>query len=295
MSILKFKGHSKASGKNVGYITRETACDSVSFHNLKELETGDRYDNKVNALSYAYNREEEETQRTHYRVTLSWEGKEETEKAKEMTHEFLQKEFPNARAVVAVHQDTDQTHSHVWIEARQLDDKKIHSPKNHINQICKSWQTQYDREYQTERAKEYEQKREESRQHREDKHNGRESVAPDRAGMRAQDYRNKDLRDAGVKENEFEQSATGGNQRPFAVRDSAVKEADRAVTGSQQQIEESKRNSDESKQRFERAIESLDRAQSSVRQLRDEADRMVEIEKRQQIEKDRENERGYER
>ncbi len=114
MSVMKFKGHKTASGKNVDYIMRDSACNDVSFHNLKELESESQYENKVNARSYVYNREEEEKGRTHYRVTLSWDREEETEKAREMTHEFLQENFKDSRAVVAIHQDTEHTHAHVW-------------------------------------------------------------------------------------------------------------------------------------------------------------------------------------
>jgi hypothetical protein len=42
-----------------------------------------------------------------------------------MAEEWLQREFPRGRAFTVVHRDTEQTHIHIWIDARQVDGKKI--------------------------------------------------------------------------------------------------------------------------------------------------------------------------
>jgi hypothetical protein len=239
MSVLKFKAGAKgASGKNVSYITREDACDSISFHNLEELEAKDQYEKRVNALSYAHNREEEETKgRSHYRVTLSWEDKEDTEKAKEMTHEFLNENFKDSRAIVAIHQDTDHTHAHVWVDARQEDGRKLHSPKNHINEISQSWQKQYDREYQTSYEKEFSAKREETRQFKEAKHNGLEAEKPSRAKMSSEKFRGKDERDAGIKNNGINKEGFGRSQQFITEREQFSKESERTITRANQQFD----------------------------------------------------------
>lgn len=272
MSVLKFKGHTKSSGANVSYITRDSACDSISFHNLDDLEANDHYDNKVNALSYAYNREEEETEgRTHYRVTLSWEGKEATDRARAMTHEFLGENFKDSRAIAAIHQDTDQTHAHIWVDARQLDERKLHSPKDHVNQLCKSWQEQYDREYDTARAPEFERKRAEMRQWREDKHNGIDRPKPERGGVTQQQWREKDERDRGVKSNGIDESSTGRDQRPFAVRDSKAEQANRGIAGSQQQLEKSERSIEQSSGNLKQSNQRIERAQRAIANLQSRA------------------------
>lgn len=239
MSVLKFKAGTKgASGKHVSYMTRESACDSISFHNLDELDAEDQYEKRVNALSYAHNREEEETTgRSHYRVVLSWDREEETEKAREMTHEFLEEKFKDARAIVAIHQDTEHTHAHVWLDARQEDGRKIHSPKNHINDISKSWQNKYDREYQTNYEKEFATKREETRQYKEAKHKGLEAEKPDRVKIQSDDYRKKDERDAGIKINGTEQKGLGRNQRFTEERERISKEAERTTATANQQFD----------------------------------------------------------
>jgi len=281
---MKFKGHKTASGRNVDYIMRDSACEDVSFHNLEELESENQYENKVNARSYVYNREEEEKGRTHYRVTLSWDREEETEKAREMTHEFLQENFKDARAVVAIHQDTEHTHAHVWVDARQENGKKIHSEKNHINELSRSWQNQYDRQYQTSYEKEFAAKREESRQYREDRHNGKESEKPGRAQMTSEQFREKDQRDAGVKTNVIDQERTGNNQRPFEVRNSNVKEAEQTVDRSHQQLEQG-----------ERAVSRVEQAASGAIRETKELRRSVEEYSRTVNEKVAHQEKGTER
>lgn len=317
MSILKFKaGRRGAGGKNAGYITRESACDSISFHNLDELEGENQYENRVNALSYAHNREEEEMftsarGRTHYRMILSWKGKEETDRAKEMTHEFLEENFRESRAIVAVHQDTEHTHAHVWIDARNTDDRKIHSPKNHLNELCRNWQERYDREYGTGRAREFSEKREETRLYKLAMHNGFEQPKPERAGMTTEDYREKDLRDAGVKVNgaeiegikiekikidgvkidEFEQIGSGGNQRRFEAGDSKALETERAAAGSERRLESGKRE-------LERAVKSVDDSQRTIERTQHEFGKLREaaaaLDRAKQLEKEPNQERGFE-
>lgn len=242
MSIVKFKsGRRGASGKNASYITRESACKSISFHNLKELKAETQYEKRVNALTYAHNREEEEIKktsrgRTHYRVVLSWEGKENTDRAEGMTHEFLQENFKNSPAIVAIHQDTEHTHAHIWIDARNTNDRKLHSPKNHINELSRSWQKQYDREYRTNYEKEFAAKREQTRQYKEAMHKGKNAEKPSRAEMNSEKWRDKDERDAGVKTNGTNKERFGRNQQFTVERERISEESERTTTKANHQF-----------------------------------------------------------
>jgi hypothetical protein len=288
MSILKFKGHKARSGKNAAYITRVSAGDSISFHNLDELEGENLHENRVNALSYAYDREETETGRTHYRLILSWDRKEDTEQAKEMTHEFLKDNFKDSRAIVSIHQDTDVTHAHVWIDARNIDDRKLHSPKNHLNQLCKSWQQQYDREYGTNRATEFAQKREEMRQWREDKHKGIDTPKPERAAMTAEKWREKDLRDAGVKiDHGIEKEGPRRDKSSIAIRDSNSKETKRGI---EQRKSELTQKANEVAERVKEYSRRTDQTESRSRAI---SGRVAQLDRSatEKIEKDRGNER----
>lgn len=83
--------------------------------------------------------------RTHYRLIASWQGKETSEKAIEEVKIYLQNQFPKAKAIIAVHQDTKDTHAHVWIDARQTDGKKIHLKEEIFEALDEKWTQQYDR------------------------------------------------------------------------------------------------------------------------------------------------------
>ena len=257
MSITRFTvGRRGASGKHAGYITRESACDSISFQNLDELQGENQFESKTNAISYAYAREDcEEKGRTHYRLMLSWDRKEETDRAREQTHEYLEKNFKDSRAIVTIHQDTEHTHAHVWIDARQNDERKLHIQTKDYKRLDERWTQQYDRNYQTDYAKDYAAKKELTRQ------NAREPARPT-----GEFFREKDVRDKGVER--IDESRVRGNQRPFAVRDSNIEEAERTVNRSQQQLEKSERNSN-------RATEQAHGTESAARNLRQEFERVA--------------------
>lgn len=115
------------SGRHASYITRESASRDISFYNLDELRGENDHDNRVNAIAHAYSREDVETAkggergRTHYKLILSWDKKEETDRARDEAHKFLKENFEKGRGFVAIHQDTEHTHAHVWLDARGTD------------------------------------------------------------------------------------------------------------------------------------------------------------------------------
>ena len=160
MSVAKFSvGRSGAGGANAEYITREKAAEKIAFHNLEKLEAKTREEARTNAIAYAHTREDAELAkskkgRTHYRLLLTWDRKESSEKVVEEAQIYLQKTFPKARAIIAAHQDTDHSHAHVWIDARQTDDKKVHIGKEYLT-LDEVWTKQFDQAYGTTYAAEY--------------------------------------------------------------------------------------------------------------------------------------------
>jgi len=58
--------------------------------------------------------------RTYYKTVLSFEERVDTDQARDMADEWLDREFPDAESIAAVHQDTDNTHVHVHIQARDI-------------------------------------------------------------------------------------------------------------------------------------------------------------------------------
>ncbi len=132
MAILKYNATPRpsASVKNVAYILREDACVQFGTINLPEIQ------NKIDALSYASTRRFEEElmpqrgtgiPRNHYRMVLTLPNENDPNAALKLATEFIRKEFPNTRSIVAVHQSENGSglHCHAWIDARKTDGKKL--------------------------------------------------------------------------------------------------------------------------------------------------------------------------
>jgi hypothetical protein len=144
-AVFKFsKGRIGTSGANVGYITREKAAENrIWTRNLPNYATeGETRKERIDNLKeYARQQEENELEksrtgsgetRTHYRAIYSFETFREItdEQAQRMIDEHLDKNFPDARVVAAIHRDTDNPHVHINIFARRTDDKKINISNN---------------------------------------------------------------------------------------------------------------------------------------------------------------------
>lgn len=177
-TFLRFRtGATGASAKHVAYITRERAVlereHGVLLYQLPEHIRADRgYEElRQTLIAHADVREESEIARhksrgeprTHYRVTASFERDVPSEKALGMAKEWLEREFPNARGFAAVHRDTGQTHVHVWIDARQIDGKKIQLSRPQHRSLDLSWNWIYSREMGRD-PQEHERKKEQTRE-----------------------------------------------------------------------------------------------------------------------------------
>jgi hypothetical protein len=137
-AFFKFSnGNAGTSSANVRYITREKAAQGrIWTRNLPDHATeGETRKEQIDNLKeYARQREEDELEksrtgsgqtRTHYRAIYSFDREVTDEQAQKMIDEHLNKNFPDARCVAAIHRDTDHTHSHIWLEARDANEKKI--------------------------------------------------------------------------------------------------------------------------------------------------------------------------
>lgn len=133
---------------NASYITRSQAAGEGSevYHNAPEsVEQAESWrETKIRFRSWAERVKVEEVARhgnragqarTHYRGLISYEETIETGAAKEDAREFLEEEFPKAQAVAVVHQDTDNTHVHIWISARKLNGKKVHIANGDLEEM----------------------------------------------------------------------------------------------------------------------------------------------------------------
>lgn len=123
--------------------------------------------------------------RTHYRLIASWEGRETSENAAAQVNTYLREQFPKARAIIAVHQDTEDTHAHIWIDARQTDGKKIHLKEEKFQSLDEKWTEQYDRTYETNYAPEYKALKRETQQWKREIYQWRKAGAQSRTGSTA--------------------------------------------------------------------------------------------------------------
>jgi hypothetical protein len=309
MSIAKFTvGRRGASGRHASYITRESACRSVSFHNLDEQRGENDFENRTNAIAYAYAREDVETAksergRTHYRVILSWDRKEETDKAQDEAHKFLGENFQKARGFVAVHQDTEHTHAHIWLDARCDDGSKLHIGRETYKRLDENWAQQYDKTYGTNYADEYKAKKEQTRQWKrglvkqraEQQRDGKQERPQDKPErhtdkLKNEFWREKEIRDSGVMRGD-DKNGIRGNQQSFTVRNGRIETGERGLNNSQQQLTKSERA-------VSRATEQTNRTESEARSLHQEVARVAEGERGSHIagrSNDRERTNGRDR
>jgi Relaxase/Mobilisation nuclease domain len=266
MSVAKFSvGKSGAGGANAGYITRQPDAEKIAFYNLGHLVVETNAERRTNAIAYAYAREDVEKDksknaRTHYRMILSWDRKEDSEKASAEAEKYLDKVLPKAKAILAVHQDTDHTHVHIWIDARQTDDKKINLRGSEYTTLDEKWARHYDAEYSTSYAEEYKIKKKETRKWKQEKMISKSrqdvdqtvevSAKPEHLDkFSAKYWREKELRQITTENNLFnfqignsseqtkeaknEQNRNGGNQRISPRESECVGNTESTVEGTE--------------------------------------------------------------
>ena len=182
----------------MAYISRPSAarerdeeggvCGFVAQGLPEELTQAETFEElRENLVLYAQMREEAETKgRTHYRTLLSFERPIPGTKAAGMVKEWLNKTFPGTRAISFVHQNTEYTHAHVWIDARKVDGKKLDLSPREYRSLDEVWNRIYCRELGRD-----------ERDHLDKKSHGREqqkarsaqrqrALAPDRASREGQ-------------------------------------------------------------------------------------------------------------
>jgi hypothetical protein len=151
MAILIYKSQCRAAASvaNVGYILREDACNIWSSQNLELL-------TKTDALSYAEARQWEENlkplragteRRNHTRLELSFASESNPERALEVARAFVKKNFTEARAILAVHTNTANIHVHVWLDSRDINNKRLHLSNGQYKNLRNNWTKFTDRIY----------------------------------------------------------------------------------------------------------------------------------------------------
>ncbi len=272
---------------NAEYITRDNACDGVAFYNLDELEGANRLDTKSNIIAYAEMREAVEAgsrknfkpkvnkkgkdvtpkSRNHFRAVFSWDRREDSAEALRQAQEFLQKELPGCKAVLSVHQNTDHTHIHVWLDCRGLDGKKLQIEKRRFKTMDERWTKTYDREYKTDYLPAYKALKKETadwkREYGEAVEAGREPPPkPPRFTDFYKDYKQQELKNYGI-----EQARTGTDQRDVADREPAVEISKRSFEQSKRTLAERADGSQQADRAAGETVRAVDESLQRSNQL----------------------------
>jgi hypothetical protein len=272
----------KASAANINYITRQNASGAddhaINLHNLDQLKGEDYRETTTNLKAFAEMRLNDEATRTkrgageprtHYRAILSFDRQENTIKAGELAKEWLKENFPDARACAVVHQNTKNTHLHIWVDSRKLDDRKIHVDNKTFKNLDKSWAQIYAREYGEHYLKDHIDKKQESKkfkqEYRKAKAEGRATppAPPRQRQNKIQNSKQQERTTYGFNK----QSGAGNDQRAIAVRPTAMR-------GTKQDIDKSTQAANEA---TSESIDALQQAKnlhhrfSAVRRASDRA------------------------
>jgi hypothetical protein len=147
--IYKSQCRAAASVSNVAYILRDDACNIWSSQNID-------IQSKSDALSYAEARQWEEDlkpqragteRRNHTRLELSFASESNPERALEVARAFVKKNFTEARAILAVHTNTANIHVHVWLDSRDINNKKLRLSNGQYKNLRNNWTKFTDRIY----------------------------------------------------------------------------------------------------------------------------------------------------
>ncbi len=278
--IYKNKCNPAASSANVHYITRDSACESISFHNLDELRDDDRTQAKSNAINFAEQREIEEeariignergTPRNHNRMILSFDRKEETEIAKEEAHKFLDKNFPNQKAIVSIHQDQDKTHIHVWFDCRDVEtDRKTQIQPKDFYTLDEKWAQQYDKKYGTEYEREYTTKKRETFEWKREEYERTQGAEgkkelPENKPARHTDNKAEIIRAREDKQHGFDKDSDRADKQPISIGHTGIAESERSFEQSKSNINFNQQRADISKLELRSSEQEIDRADSAT-------------------------------
>ncbi len=278
--IYKNKCNPAASARNVEYITRDSACESISFHNLDELRDDDRIQAKSNAINFAEQREIEEeariignergTPRNHNRMILSFDRKEETEIAKEEAHKFLDKNFPNQKAIVSVHQDQDRSHLHIWFDCRDVDtDRKTQIQPKDFYTLDEKWAKQYDERYGTEYEREYTTKKRETFEWKREQYERTQGVEgkkelPESKPARHTDNKVEIIQTREDNQHGMDKSADRTDEQPISIGHKRIEQSKHSFEQSKSNIKFNQQRADVSKLELRSSEQEISRSDSAV-------------------------------
>lgn len=287
MAIAKYnnKCDPKRCFDSTEYITRLSKAEEIHFHNLDDIENSvdkdDLENRRAAAMAYGKTRQKESAanqrikkgterqDRNHQTLILSWDRGEDSSKAAQLTQEFLDEKFSDARCIYSIHQDKEgQTHAHVFIDTKKENGKSFQLKAKDYYTLDEAWAKKYDREYKTNYAPEFKKAKEETRayeqQKAEAKKQGKEfkEKKPERSNDRfkqnlAENLKKRDLENTGVRKND--KAATDRDKRLITTGHSSLK-------NSKQQIDKTERNLDRADTAASGAVREANTLHSSLKE-----------------------------
>ncbi len=195
-----------------------------------------------------------------------------------MVDRHLQENFRQCRTVAAIHRDTDNTHVHVWIDARRVDEKKIDLGHNTYRTLDEKWakgcarefqdRSYYDRHMEV-KGRKLEIKREAVRAKERGEKVERRTERVVEQGERVESVREMERQQYGAGARGDDESRAGGDQRRAADGEPALTRGER----------EAERSAELSKQAYgeaRQAVREAGEALPDVAGVREELARMGE-------------------
>ncbi len=289
-----------ACSANALYITRDDACQGIAFHNLEELEGANRLDTKSNIIAYAEMREAVEAgsrknfkpkfdkngkditpkSRNHFRAVFSWDRKEDSAEALRQAQEFLEKEMPGCKAILSVHQNTDNSHIHVWFDCRGLDNKKLQIEKRRFKTMDERWTKTFDREYGTDYLPAYKALKKETAEWKqaygEAVEAGRE---PPPKPPRFTDFHKEYNKTKELKKHGMEQTRIGTDERIIRNGQPAIEQSKRSFEQSKRTLGERASSSQRADRTADGTVREMESLHSAIERLPEQRTRNRNIER----------------
>jgi hypothetical protein len=211
-------------------------------------------------------------------MILSFDRKEETEVAKQMAHEYLEKNFPNQKAIVSIHQDQDKSHVHIWFDCRDVDtDRKTQIQPKDFYALDEKWARQYDRKYGTEYEREYTTKKRETFEWKKEQYERTQGVEgkkerPEDKPARHTDNKAQIIKAREDKEHGMDKNSARTDERPTSIGRERIEQSERSFEQSKSEIiadagsrEDRNTKLRNSEQPVIRSEQEIDRSNSAIK------------------------------
>lgn len=104
----------------------------------EKLSVAEKRENLIAHFSALADLEERQKGLSHFRIILTVGPEVSIGELKAMTNDFLRANFPLCPAFVAVHDDTEHRHAHLYVHARQLDNRRVSLGQDYFR-LDESW------------------------------------------------------------------------------------------------------------------------------------------------------------